>query len=1126
MTNKKPLAQLFKNINDKLDLGYNLVDYFITIGSNPSIFQNAWLYESDLNTLNTKYKENIKPIIINRFPLNDKKLIGFDEAIIQHCFPKGFEVHEFNKQPDYKIFSILLDNNNYSINYPYKYVVCLRFYESINNYKKLFDKYNNLKTINIPRDSDNNCDEDNIDEDIKGCKSENISFKELKKKIKFYNNGDIYCPEPLDGNFLDTDFSSSDTKINFGLNKTVWEKNDMSMVNNKFNNIDNNNKHIYKKYYIPKCICLISLYPFINELSKIIKIIYKYSLGEKQIHPLEKIINNLLIEVPTPPKGIYSIEYSLINETILLKATQRNDLHVLNIEFYKLFTIFNISNIMEIFRYLMLNMKIIIFSEEITNLTPVIMSLLSLLYPFNYPFQVVSVLHKEAYKLIDNIQGVLLGINEKYNKNFLAENDVDICDYTLIVNIDKQELIKLEPDDPHKMKKPLPELPSKYKISLENKISNCINEIKKNKKMKGKTNYFQESIRRYFLEFQIELMKDYSKYLNNDIYKHQDDGKKPIEKAFKLKEFLNKVPSEYYYFYESFLETQMFCDFLYKRMMPRDKIEQMDILFFEELLLKNKTDCILLNSQNYNFSKKYSVQKPTPLTLQQIYHFNHFDIRNKLLINGIEITNRSEYSRKMSFNFRTNISMNDHAYNNINNKNAVFDEINDAKTNSSNSNIKIGKNNINTKNQPLFTYIIFPKLDHEYFYNSDIKNYHIDYSMFQEIKNIDNELLSKSHLRRVEIKTSENENNNYILLIWLKLWVSTFNYQDKQEQIYRFFQMLNIIEKISQHEMGVINNLFDVLIKNQIDDDLILLLYQNILSYQLIPSNFIFRTVDTLINNKKKKLNVKTLNISKYVKSLNDKLNKYFSQALLEKKNFRKRTLKSKYDTQILDEKVSFIVEDNCSKCDKKNDMNQYMNKIKEGNDDLFWVKCPYCGNNYIPNLKIIFGSENNKNNKLTTTTAIVDNVLLFSAKTLNYNLIGTVLNNNTLNVEEFKSNFNPYFWNTIWYFKIKKLPFDFILPYERNIIYRSLHDKSKEKNNFENKKKQTLSKYFQLNFCDYVLKAKKEMEYKRKYWNNKDKLTISSHIIDIFIPQKNYINKSNSLKKTNTYSSYTTNYN
>ena len=172
---------------------------------------------------------------------------------------------------------------------------------------------------------------------------------------------------------------------------------------------------------------------------------------EKQIYPLEKIINNLLIEVPTPPKGIYSVEYSLINENILLQATQRNDFHLLNIEFAKLFMLFNTNKILEIFRYLMLNTKIIIFSKEITNLTPVILSLLSLLYPFHYPYTIVSILHKEAYKLIDNITPVLVGINEKYNKNFLSENDIDICDFTLIVNIDKQELIELEPEQ-HKNK--------------------------------------------------------------------------------------------------------------------------------------------------------------------------------------------------------------------------------------------------------------------------------------------------------------------------------------------------------------------------------------------------------------------------------------------------------------------------------------------------------------------------------------------------------------------------------------------------------------------------------------------------------------------------------------------------
>ena len=176
---------------------------------------------------------------------------------------------------------------------------------------------------------------------------------------------------------------------------------------------------------------------------------------------MEKIINNLLIEVPTPPKGIYSIEYSLINENILLKATERNDFHVLNVDFAKIFTLFNVNDILEIFKYLMLNTKIMIFSKEITNLTPVILSLLSLLFPFQYPYTVISILDKEAYKLLDNITPMLAGINEKYNKNFLSENDIDIFDSTLIVNIDKSELIKLEPSSQNKHI-PLPDLPSKY----------------------------------------------------------------------------------------------------------------------------------------------------------------------------------------------------------------------------------------------------------------------------------------------------------------------------------------------------------------------------------------------------------------------------------------------------------------------------------------------------------------------------------------------------------------------------------------------------------------------------------------------------------------------------------------
>ena len=118
-----------------------------------------------------------------------------------------------------------------------------------------------------------------------------------------------------------------------------------------------------------------------------------------------------------------------------------------------------------------------------------------------------------------------------------------------------------------------------------------------NKKMHGKgetPKMLQQTIRTYFLEFQMELMKDYTKYLNNDIYKYQEDNKNWEERAFKLKDFINKVPSEYQSFYEFFLRTQTFSDFLEKRMTPRDKNVQIDILFFEELMLKNKDEAILL----------------------------------------------------------------------------------------------------------------------------------------------------------------------------------------------------------------------------------------------------------------------------------------------------------------------------------------------------------------------------------------------------------------------------------------------------------------------------------------------------------------------------------------------------
>ena len=56
---KKTQDEIQLKLKQFLDRGKNLIDYFVVIGSNPEIFLNSWLYESDLSTLNNNYSEYI-----------------------------------------------------------------------------------------------------------------------------------------------------------------------------------------------------------------------------------------------------------------------------------------------------------------------------------------------------------------------------------------------------------------------------------------------------------------------------------------------------------------------------------------------------------------------------------------------------------------------------------------------------------------------------------------------------------------------------------------------------------------------------------------------------------------------------------------------------------------------------------------------------------------------------------------------------------------------------------------------------------------------------------------------------------------------------------------------------------
>ena len=88
--NNEKLEEDYQILMEELNHANNLIDYFLVIGISPEIFKEEWLYNTDLEELNQKYQKELEPKIISFFPPITKNTICFDESIISHCFPRGY----------------------------------------------------------------------------------------------------------------------------------------------------------------------------------------------------------------------------------------------------------------------------------------------------------------------------------------------------------------------------------------------------------------------------------------------------------------------------------------------------------------------------------------------------------------------------------------------------------------------------------------------------------------------------------------------------------------------------------------------------------------------------------------------------------------------------------------------------------------------------------------------------------------------------------------------------------------------------------------------------------------------------------------------------------------------------
>ena len=986
-----------QKLKEQLETGNNLVDYFFVCGIPPSLCISRNLYIASNNYLEHLNK-TIKPSIFAKFPEFDNNNDTIDESIISYCFPNGFKALELSSkepEPERQNFSIILDNNLFSSEYPQKYLTCLLFYERISDYISLAKKYLETKrklTDNI--DVKTNKKNDTQNEKFSEIKE---AYKETEKKIGLTHHRNIK-----------TSVSLLNEGTEFNIDPMMEPIKERNSVKEPFS------LEKLKNVYIPKCICLVSIHPYVQLYQKILNNILDYkNFNYPKTIPLEKIITNLIIEVPIPPRGLYSINYNYSFVDLLkpklgneseryskalntsqnnsnlsqsenppLQSTENNKLLVSEVQLQKFNNILNFNCKLEIIKHILFDSKILFFSKDLNKITDTILSFLSLIFPFKYPFQVSSLLHKTDYGILESTSPFIIGIKEEFTENFFENNDIMLEGLNVLaVDLDnnKYHLFSDEefPDFPNKLitnlEKDIKALElifvsdddSKSTKKTDKDIIESINEIKE----------FNEQYQEKFFYFFCEILKGYEDYLNLDFFKSNDDKVTSIETLFNCDQFIKNIHSQSDIpFYTKFIKDgQLFADFIYKRMIPRNNNEWMDILIVNDYFTSLKKKAKIKGNDNIQ---------------------NEYKINNKYIVDGPRELIEKEITDVLEKNLKLCKSGN-----------------------------VVAKKNIESNNGLLFDYILFPELDFTIYCNNDNVNQYIpppDYS--EEIDAINSDVISKSSLGQNLNRTMEMK--NYIYLTWLEIWAFTFQCNEQQEKFYRFDQMLDVLDKVIHHEMNILNLMFDTLNKYG-QPQMLLKLYQKLLQLKINPSTFIYDIISNILDKKQIKNLLDEMKKKKSSKKL--KFNNY------NIKNFRQRTFLSIDDNLPLETKPKFYYDYNCISCSEEINLYSICKYFEGIRNDILWVKCKKCGEYNLPKIQVKFGLDYIiTHNRFSS----IEDFVLHSPYNLKINMKNAVVTQSgtDIKISNFKSQFQALFWNFIWYCVIQNLDFNILLPYCSNV--------------------------------------------------------------------------------------------
>jgi hypothetical protein len=306
--------------------------------------------------------------------------------------------------------------------------------------------------------------------------------------------------------------------------------------------------------YVPQCACLISKYPYIKQMETMLEVLVGLYIDRK--YTIDDLYNAILYitrEIPIPPHNKRLLFYiPFTNSSIEIVGPIYKDLPLTNNNLTAILELFSIDNIITI-QYLMLTeQKLLFISDDPGQLTNVIDSFISLLYPFEWIHTYIPILSEEMIKYLQSFMPFIMGIEEYMLET--AKEYLDECEGIYLVYI-RKNYIDISSNKKGrrliKRKELVKDLPD-YPYDIETDLTNAIKSFKKIIDKQGNQKDIELTFRKIFIKNIASIVGDYMKYLS-----FLDDV--PL---FNCVSYIPQRPKSCQPFCSELIQTQIFRNFL------------------------------------------------------------------------------------------------------------------------------------------------------------------------------------------------------------------------------------------------------------------------------------------------------------------------------------------------------------------------------------------------------------------------------------------------------------------------------------------------------------------------------------------------------------------------------------